>query len=1011
DYDDAHQLIMVEDPVGRKNHMFYDANGNVEKTRDALNEDTTMFYDERNLLTKVIEPFDGTRSITTRYEYDEVGNLKKLISPRAHDAGQDSLTTKYVYDQIDQLKRIDLPYNTGDSSPASIYRKYDASGNVITTTVPVPTQDPALSEEQQWLAIPDDMKTQVTYFDTGLPRTIDDNVNALTTYDYNARGQQTQRKAGSELEEWSYYDDGMLALHYAPDEAHVKYVYDENNNLKTATDGTGVERRTENAVKIEVTYDSVDRVAKVRHRKERGATEPFDFTTYSYDLDGNVIERRENGVESADGTTVTTPAKRHTFTYDDAGWLQTQQDFLTTGCQKIENTFTATGLESLRKVFKASQACDASPTFTVKQSSVWDYFKNGALKRLRTVNGNVDNTTARDPIAPAVVIEKHEPGYLNTAGTVYFNGHKTSDSFFRKRSGTGHCDEAIDGCVAKYTFDGRDRLIKEDRGHGAAGAVTDYTLNAAGSILTEITNGTTTNYTYDGLQLDYVTAGALTSNYIYDDEGKLECIVNSNSTTSCPTAQQANGLLKDYTWDGLNRLWDVESFKIETNGSSTKTDDTTYTYDALDRVVEQTETHGIDTASPKDRKTTFSFLGLTSLVTKEVFEGASRLSDNKTYTYDAYDTRISMVDDPKDAAPKTYTYGYDAHGSASTLLDDSDGTVKASYGYDAYGGRDATLSSGDDENGRELDPLNPYRYTGRRTDTGSATLDMGARRFGPDSQTFLQPDYYAGALANLGLSMDPLTGNRYALAAGNPLSYVEVDGHALQKSGPGGTSITDPDDEDLTPGSSAHWRAFDEQQVADYKHEGGNRETLWDREVERWYGDNGLPVHAVPEECQTVPERQIGRTMSECFFHAIGSAPSGYSHGRTDRPSDSFAYEFAGRSWGQVQEDIKDVITGGGQVCFWACVAVAFDSDGVSVTASGVSVGRGEGLNRGFGANVFLTSGEQAPGNGGAAQACVRLCVGGYVNKSGTQGSLIGFGTFGFEVGPFIELLRFEFDE
>ncbi|HEX2294069.1 MAG TPA: RHS repeat-associated core domain-containing protein [Actinomycetota bacterium] len=73
--------------------------------------------------------------------------------------------------------------------------------------------------------------------------------------------------------------------------------------------------------------------------------------------------------------------------------------------------------------------------------------------------------------------------------------------------------------------------------------------------------------------------------------------------------------------------------------------------------------------------------------------------------------------------------------------------------------------------------LNSYRYTGKRTDTDSGTIDMGARRFAPDTARFLQPDVYGGALSNLGLSMDPLTGNRYALAAGNPVSFVEVDGH------------------------------------------------------------------------------------------------------------------------------------------------------------------------------------------------------------------------------------------
>jgi transposase len=57
---------------------------------------------------------------------------------------------------------------------------------------------------------------------------------------------------------------------------------------------------------------------------------------------------------------------------------------------------------------------------------------------------------------------------------------------------------------------------------------------------------------------------------------------------------------------------------------------------------------------------------------------------------------------------------------------------------------------------------------------------MGARRFGPDFGSFLQQDQFSGALADLGLALDPLTQNRYALAGGNPISYVEWDGHVAQ---------------------------------------------------------------------------------------------------------------------------------------------------------------------------------------------------------------------------------------
>ena len=133
--------------------------------------------------------------------------------------------------------------------------------------------------------------------------------------------------------------------------------------------------------------------------------------------------------------------------------------------------------------------------------------------------------------------------------------------------------------------------------------------------------------------------------------------------------------------------------------------------------------------------------------------------------------------------PQDYLYAYDVHGSVSMLLDDggtSAPTVKATYGYDAYGDEDKALTTDSEESSGTTgnkDPLNSFRYTAKRFDTGSDSLDMGARRFSPDVGRFMQRDQYLGALSNLGLGSDPLTQNRYSLAGGNPLSFIESDGH------------------------------------------------------------------------------------------------------------------------------------------------------------------------------------------------------------------------------------------
>ena len=104
------------------------------------------------------------------------------------------------------------------------------------------------------------------------------------------------------------------------------------------------------------------------------------------------------------------------------------------------------------------------------------------------------------------------------------------------------------------------------------------------------------------------------------------------------------------------------------------------------------------------------------------------------------------------------------------LLDQSR-NVKAAYGYMAYGSSNGALTrtaSG------FAGSTNAYQYTGKRFDSGSNTLDMGTRRYSASTGRFLQQDSYYGALSNVGLSSDALTGNRYALAGANPINSVAL---------------------------------------------------------------------------------------------------------------------------------------------------------------------------------------------------------------------------------------------
>jgi RHS repeat-associated protein len=811
DYDAGHRLLKETSAFtgeapnrARQTRQFaYDANGNVLSQTNERGHVTTRAYDERDLLTQVNEPFEaiGTRpaSVVTQLKYDPVGNLIEQISPRGADArrlnpGSTDFATKYAYDALNRLVTVTLPKD-GTTTQAYAHNAYDALGNLAWTSIPTTIADPAT------VALPANasQRTNYDHFDPGWIRSSDDHVNSPVTFAYSAEGWQTSRTpAGGAGETWTYFVDGLLREVRDRRNDPTTYAYDANNNLLTATDASGSSGAE--PITTDITYDGFDRATKVR-TKQTGDPNCL-VSTFAYDGNGNTSERFDNGTQplvadQCSGAEV--PGRRHTFEYDPADWLLRQFDYgkSAAACdddQRIENTFLATGWEKTRVVSRKNAACtDAVFTWETKQTSAWDYFPNGKLKTVETRNG------------AGALKESHTVEYLDLlSGQLYLNGHRTKDTFtLVGPNGTEPC--AAGSCLATYDYDGRDRLTKEVK----RGIETKFELSVPGNVECERRDGAAVvGYTYAGNRLQTQTsncAGNVTAKYWYDLDGNLACVTSptgsavdcltDDAAPSCPSAGTVPAaLLNDYRYDLLNRLTRYCSYKPSPRE---KDDEATYAYDALDRPIEEKESHG-PTGTPKT--TTFSYLGLSALVTgEEQKTSTGSIVTNRSYGYDAFGHRISLTNTPGPAAPAgkpvakagTFTYGYDVHGSTSLLLD-SAGATTSTYSYTPYGQIDEDLTTFDvdqaaPKNAPE-DLLNPYRYTGKRLDSGSGSYDMGARRFGPDTSRFLQQDLYQGALSDLSLSLDPLTQNRYALAGGNPTSFVEVDGHSFIASAGGGAS-------------------------------------------------------------------------------------------------------------------------------------------------------------------------------------------------------------------------------
>jgi RHS repeat-associated protein len=809
EYDAAHRQTAEIDPLGHKSATSFDLDGNAMGRTDQQGAQTSTEFNGRGQPTKVTQAFDAGRATTTKIDYDAAGNRKRVISPRGFDAtggnpGTDApYSTRYQYDGLDRPTRIDLPTGGTDTTPTYIHRAYDGNGNLTQTTLPV--------TEGVLASAPAEAKTELDYFDPasgqtggagsgggeegeesgghsggsegpasgGWIRTSKDAVGTRTHFDYTAEGWQAlrtpERLSGGGLDlsqqmQWSYHADGQVKEKTDRGGQATTYAYDANNNLTRAVDASGVTAATQRPIEVATAYDGFDQPVRTKQRKEGQVN--WQVSSTAYDLNGNESERTENAEEDAAGTTVK-PGERSTFTYDGADRVSEQLDYGRSSGpeddQRVTKSYLPTGWERETAIARR----DGAGAFQPRQSTTSDYYASGDQKATVTRNG------------AGAVMESHALSYLDTSGA-YANGNRTSDRFELGGPRLDARCKAGAACTTAYAYDAKDRVTGERSDRAGEIYESAYALDPAGNVVSERRpDGSTATSEYQGNQLSRRTVGTDSENYFYDSEGNLDCSTSRAGTQAdCSPAEggMASGNLReDYAYDYQNRMAGYRRYQPGAS-SATKSDSAQYDYDALDRPVEETEAHGSDPA----RTTSMSYRGLTDELSEEEHrEGGSSgpVKGTKNYSYDADGERTGMTRSPTGGTSRNYTYGRNPQGSVSLLMNDA-GRAQASYGYRAYGDSDPGLTQEndpDDPTGQTQTsttaPLNPYRFSAKRFDSGSGTVDMGARRFSPSMGRFVQEDLYKDALADLDLATDPLTQNRYQLTGGNPINRIEIDGH------------------------------------------------------------------------------------------------------------------------------------------------------------------------------------------------------------------------------------------
>ncbi|MFF4522464.1 golvesin C-terminal-like domain-containing protein [Streptomyces bluensis] len=843
DYDLNHRVTQVTDAAGKTTKKSYDKDSLVTSTTDAENNTTLFTYDERGKQTEVKVPHDGTSTITyntTKYEYDQVGNVTKVHSPRATAAGStEAFTARTEYDALNRPVKRFQPYDPADAryNDPNVYTltDYDAVGRVAKTSLPA-------SEGQ---TVRND--TDYTYFDNGWTKSSTDPWDIVTTYDYTELGKQSARtltSAGGSSNRtmgWSYYPDGKLKSRTddgAPVGKSVVLV-DNSDTQNTSSTGTWTKGNTTG----QQGYDHQTRAAGT-------GTDAFTWTlnipkdgTYTayvkFPKVTGAATTAKYTVTHATGTTdKTLDQNSGTGTWVPLGAYTFKQGN-DAGLRLFQNSAGVVVADAVKLVRDTS----GDPVADQKRSFTYVYDANGNLTSI--TDGTPETTTDAYAITYTGLNqvqkvaeslkgqEKKATSYTYDANgqpetVTHPDQYSTYTYDLRelvKTVSVGKTATDTDPEVSSYTYTDRGLKLKETK---ANDNTVDYTYYLDGAIKTTAekkANGTLVSshtVTYDangnksrdvGKKMNADSPSAyvdVTADYTYDPVDRIAKVTKTGSNATTETyvhddnanviSQTVKGISSTFVYDrnrmlsatvsGVGAAYTYDPFgRLESVTGGGKVVERN-TYDGFDHVVESSrltpdggQSVTAYTYDPLDRtvsKTTAS--GTTRFnylgLSEEVLSEEVSGSVTASYQYSPWGQRLSQIK-RSGGTDELGVYGYNTRGDVESVTTTA-GDTKATYGYTAYGKDDEREFTGVDKPADpDQEPYNPYRFNAKRWDVASGTYDMGFRDYDPELNRFTTRDMYNGALSDMRLGADPYTGNRYAFTGGNPVNRVEVDGHMI----------------------------------------------------------------------------------------------------------------------------------------------------------------------------------------------------------------------------------------
>ena len=830
-YHTSGNLIGITDAAGRLTTLNYGANGKISSLVDPLGRSVNYSYDANNSLLSITDMGGNVVS----YTYDTIGYITSITSAKGTTAI--TYTTSgngKVLASITHPSNIVQSYgyfDEGGNANPMVLRETDGNGNYtyhrnnadgyiekITDALgnAVTYGYDSIGNRTSYQNA-NGKSTSVTYDASGNVTSITTPLGRITTYEYDGNDNLTRLTGpGSNVVTFDYdSNDNLTSISNPP----TTFTYNSYGELASMTDARG------NTTAFN--YDSEGNLASVTNAREEV---PY---TYNYDAVGRNIQVTDNSGNSTsyqyDGLdrvirenfplgvrqyiynccsltgVINEEGKTTQYTYEPSGGPI--PDNLLTVTNALGNV-TAYDYDNVGNMIQATNALGNSVIYGYDNSdrliqdgdgTAYSYDGVGNILARTDSNGNTISYTYDDDSRLTAI--------------TYQDSSNVGFSYDNNSNITGVTDSNGTTTYAYVFIAGRDRIVSKtdsfgkniQYGYDAVGNLTSITypdgkvvsysydeLNRLITVMDWLSNTTTYTYAFGNYLGSITYPNGVTTSYGYDSGWRLISMVTRKSDST---------IISSHTYT-LNKVGNrIGLIKTEPLSASPSLADTSYTYDADNRLISST---GTDLA-------TFNFDNNGNLINKNAssvistynYDFENRLTQVSTggntmqYAYDELGNRITRT-----VNGTTTRYVVDTNGVLSQILAERDGSgnIRSYYVYGLgllsmitlpgneyyyhYDGLGSTIAMTDsaqnivnkyayDPHGKILASVegvpNSYKFIGLLgiMDEGNDLYFMRARYYDAGIKRFIHKDPLWGD------RWDPGSFNRFIYVSNSPVSRVD----------------------------------------------------------------------------------------------------------------------------------------------------------------------------------------------------------------------------------------------